>query len=111
MLQCFGMYAVTVIYHAKSSVKLELTWALEEYRYRLADYSYPYKFDSLREYNNAFMTARVLEGQDNPSVWRTEDPRCSILLRLKTSLNEATRPSASYAARSAPPRPWSLSTF
>ena len=53
---------MAVIFYARESVRLELTWALEEYRYRLADYLYSYKFDSLREYNYAFMTARILEG-------------------------------------------------
>ena len=103
MLQCFGVYAMAVIYYAQPSARLELTWALEEYRYRLADYSYANKFDSLREYNYAFMTARILEGQDNALAWRTEDQRCTILLRLKTSPNEATRPSAAYVAKSALP--------
>ena len=98
LLQCFGVYAMAVIYYAKESVRLDLTWALEEYRYRLADYSYAYKFDSLREYNYAFMTARILEGQEDPLAWRTEDPRCSILLRLKTSPNEAARPSAAKSS-------------
>lgn len=103
MLQCFGVSAMAVIYYAQPSARLELTWALEEYRYRLADYSYANKFDSLREYNYAFMTARILEGQDNALAWRTEDQRCTILLRLKTSPNEATRPSAAYVAKSALP--------
>lgn len=98
LMQCFGVYASAIIWFARESVRLELTMALEEYRYRLAEYSYVYKFDSLREYNYAFMTARTLEGPDDPLAWRTEDPRCSILLRLKVSPQEATRPSAPKSA-------------
>lgn len=103
LLQCFGVYAMAVIYYAKESVRLKLTWALKEYRYRLADYLYSYKFDSLREYNYAFMTARILEGQDDPVAWRSEDPRCNILLRLKTSPNETSRTPAGNAAKTAIP--------
>ena len=100
MLQCFGVYATTVIHYVRESVRLELTLALEEYRYRLAKYSYSYKFDSLREYNYAFLNARILEGQENALVWRTEDQRRAFLLRLKTSSNEATRaPPSAYAAK------------
>ena len=100
MLQCFGVYAMAVIFYAEESARLDLTLALEAYRYRLANYSYAYKFDSLREYNYAFMNARRLEGQDNPLAWRTEDPRCHILLRLKGSLKKVTRPSAASSAPS-----------
>ena len=103
LLQCFGVYAVAVIYYSRSSARLELAMALEEYRYRLAEYSYAYKFDSLREYNYAFMTARILEGQDDALAWRAEDQRCHILLRLKTSSNEATKPPVGNAAKSVPP--------
>ena len=101
MIQCFGVYAMAVIYFAEPFKRLQLTWALEEYRYRLADYSYAYKFDSVREYNYAFMTARILEGQDDVVEWRKEDQRCTLLLRLKTSSNEATKPPSGYAAKSA----------
>lgn len=79
------------------------SYTQKEYRYRLPEYSYSYKFDSLREYNYAFMIARILGGQDNALAWRTEDQRCTILLRLKTSSNEATKPSAGYATKSALP--------
>ena len=107
MLQCFGVYAMAVIFYAEESARLDLTLALEEYRYRLANYSYAYKFDSLREYNYAFMNARRLEGQDDPLAWRTEDPRCHILLRLKASRHRVARPSAAKSAPSGrfPQRP------
>ena len=94
---------MAVIYYAQPSAKLELTWALEEYRFRLIEYSYSYKFDSLKEYNYAFMKARISEGQENTVAWRTEDHRCTILLRLKTSPNEAARPSQGHAAKSTLP--------
>ena len=94
LLQCFRVYVMAVVYYARESVKFELTWALEDYRFRLAQYSYAYKFDSVRDYNHAFMNARRHEGQDDPLAWRTEDPRCSMLLRLKINPNEATKPSA-----------------
>lgn len=94
---------MAVIYYAQPSAKLELTWALEEYRFRLIEHSYSYKFDSLKEYNYAFTKARISEGQENAVAWRTEDHRCTILLRLKTSPNEATRPSQGHAAKSTLP--------
>ena len=103
MLQCFGVYAVSIIWYAEPSNKLDLTMALEEYRYRLAEYSYSYKFDSLREYNYGFMTARILEGQEDAKAWRTEDQRCHMVLRLKLSPNETTRPPVGNAAKSVPP--------
>ena len=34
---------------------------LEKYRYRLAEYLYLYKFDSLREYNYTFIITRILK--------------------------------------------------
>ena len=89
---------MAVIYYAKESARLDLTWALEEYRYRLADYSYAYKFNSLRGYNYVSMTTRILEGQEDPLAWRTEDSRCSILLRLKISPNEVPRFLAAQSA-------------
>ena len=103
MIQCFGVYAMAVIYFAEPLKRFQLTWALEEYRYLLADYSYAYKFDSVREYNYAFMTARILEGQDDAIKWRSEDQRCTILLRLKPSPNEATKAPSGNAAKSALP--------
>ena len=62
LLQCFGVYAVAVIFFADESIRLDLTMALEEYRYRLASYSLTYKFDSLREYNHSFINVRRIEG-------------------------------------------------
>lgn len=62
------------------------------------EHSYLYKFDSLCNYNYAFMNARRHEGQEDPVAWRTEDPRCSMLLRLKASPHEAPKPSASKSA-------------
>ena len=103
LIQCFGVYAMAVIYYAQPSAKFELTWALEEYRNRLADYSYSYKFDSLKEYNYAFMRARISEGQEDALAWRTEDYRCIIHLRLKTGPNEAIKPPGGYAAKSTLP--------
>ena len=94
LLQCFGVYAMAVIFFADESTRLDLTLALEEYRYRLANYSFAYKFDSLREYNYSFMNARRIEGQDKPMAWRTEDQRCFMQLRLKASPQEAAKPSA-----------------
>ena len=99
LIQCFGVYAMAVIYYAMPSVKLDLTWALEEYRFRLADYSYSYKFDSLKEYNYAFMRARISEGQEDTLAWRTEDHRCTIYLRLKASPNEATKTPQGHVAK------------
>ena len=96
LLQCFGVYAMVIVFYAKESAKFELTWALEDYRFGLAEHSY--KFDSLCNYNYAFMNARRHEGQENPVAWRTEDPRCSMLLRLKASPHEAPKPSASKSA-------------
>ena len=65
MLQCFGVYVASIIWYAEPSNKLDLIMALEEYRYRLAEYLYLYKFDSLREYNYTFITVRILEGQED----------------------------------------------
>ena len=103
LVQCFGVYAMAVIYFAQPSARFDLTWALKEYRYRLIDYSYSYQFNSLKQYNYAFMRARIGEGQENATAWRTEDHRCVIYLRLKVSPNESMKPSQDQGTKSTPP--------
>ena len=62
LIQCFGVYAMAVVHYAQPSVKLDLVWALEEYRFRLIDYLYVYQFDSVKLYNYTFMRARITKG-------------------------------------------------
>ena len=83
ILQCLEVYGQTICFYAHPSVGFELANAISEYRFRLAEYSWLYTFESVKDYNTAFLTARILEGQDNPLAWRADDSRCTILLRQK----------------------------
>ena len=80
LLQGFEVYSQAVCHYAHPTIALRLQMALSDYRVRLAELSNTYKFDSIREYNSAFMMTRILHGQDDPKAWTEDDRRCSDLL-------------------------------
>ena len=66
LMRCFEVYGQVICHFAHPRMALRLYEAWCNYRIRLAELSVLYKFDTVREYNYAFMTARMLNGQDDP---------------------------------------------
>ena len=68
LIRCFEVYGAAIYYFAYPSVALRLQEALCNYQIRLAELLILYRFDTVREYNYAFMATRILYGQDNPDA-------------------------------------------
>ena len=68
LIRCFEVYGAAICHFAHPSVALRLQEALCDYRIRLAELSMLYRFDTVREYNYAFIAARILHGQDDPDA-------------------------------------------
>ena len=83
LLRGFDVYCQAICYFAaRPHVALSLHEALIDYRIRLSDFSIHYRFDSIRQYHYSFMSARILNGQDDPIAWSTESMRCfNFLIR------------------------------
>ena len=98
LLQAFEVYGQAVCHYAHPTIALRLQMALSDYRFRLAELSNTYKFDSVREYNSAFMITRILHGQDDSKAWTEDDRRCRDLL-VRRSTGE-TKPNPGPASKS-----------
>ena len=100
LLRCFDVYCTAICFFAaRPHVALQLHEALIQYRIRLSDFSVHYRFDSIRAYHYAFMSARMLNGQDNPLAWTTEDQRClNLLVRRAAPTGNDSRQQASTQA-------------
>ena len=87
LLRCFYVYRQAICHFAaRPHVALKLHEALIDYRIRLSDFSAHYQFDSIKTYHYAFMAARLLNGQDDPIAWITEDRVCyNYLIRKDLS--------------------------
>lgn len=57
LLRCLEVYSQAIS---------SLHRALSDHRIRLSELAVNYTFSSIRDYNHAFLTARILTGQDNP---------------------------------------------
>lgn len=77
---CFQVYCQIVLHYVHPSAFVQMQQDLSSYRIRLMTFSYEYPFESILRYYYAFMTARMLYGQDDPTAWATEDHRCAHLL-------------------------------
>ena len=87
LLRCFDVYCQAICHFAaRPHVALKLHKALIDYRIRVSDFSVHYRFDSIRAYFYAFMAARMINGQDDPLGWMTEDPVLYNNLIRKTTL-------------------------
>lgn len=72
--RCFHVYGFAICYFAaRPHVALQLHEALTDYRIRLSDLSVHCRFDSIRSYHYAFMSACILNGQDDPMAWSTDN--------------------------------------
>ena len=85
LLRCFEVYGQAICHFAHPGMALRLQEALCDYRIRLAELSMVYRFDTVREYSYAFMSDRILNGQDDPPAWTAGDDRCYDLLIRKQS--------------------------
>lgn len=90
LLRCFEVYCQIVLHYAHPSVFVQLQRDLSSYRIRLMRLSYEYPFGSILRYHYAFMTARMLYGQDDPIAWVTEDYRCAHLLAREPCFEDQT---------------------
>ena len=75
LLQCLEVYSQVISHYTHASVAINLQKALWKSHSRLAELSLTYKFDSIREKNNAFITIHFLHGQDNPAACLSQDNR------------------------------------
>lgn len=74
LLRCFEVYAAAICYFAaRPHVALQIEEALRDYRIRVSDFAIYYRFESIRSYHYAYMSARMFNGQDIPTAWSTED--------------------------------------
>lgn len=103
LLRCFDVYCMAIChYAARPHVALKLHEALIEYRIRLSDFSVHYRFDSIRAYHYAFMSARILNGQDDSMAWSTEDMVCfNYLIRKMT--NDSKPQAGGHTTKSSAP--------
>ena len=86
LLYCFEIYGQIICLMASPQGierELELQCALAEYRIRLLKMSKWATFESIKEWNNAFVEARFQEGQDMPRGWRERRDELSPLLKRK----------------------------
>lgn len=83
LIRCFCVYTAAVCHFAHSNVAVKLFQAFLDFRIKLSDWSIIYTFDTIREYLYAFMSARIAQGQDDPTAWEKEDQvlRRDILVR------------------------------
>lgn len=83
--RCFYVYGFAICYFAaRPHVALQLHEALTDHRIRLSDLSVHCRFDAIRYYHHAFVSARILNRQDDPMAWSTDNQGCSDLLVRKT---------------------------
>ena len=80
LLRCLEVYSQAIAFFAHPAVESSLHRTLSDYRIRLSELSVNYTFSSIREHNHAFLTARILTGQDHPLAWSMKDERCEVLL-------------------------------
>ena len=74
LLRSFEVYIYTICFFAaRPHVALELHNTLVRYHIRLIDFSLIYRFDSVRIYHYTFIGDRILNTQDDPIAWITED--------------------------------------
>lgn len=86
---CFQVYCQIVLHYVHPSAFVQLQQDLSSYRIRMMTFSYEYPFESILRYRYAFMTARMLYGQDDPTAWATEDHRCTHLLAREPSQSDS----------------------
>ncbi len=86
LLYCFEIYGQIVCMLAGPQgvdAQLELQSALADYRIRLLKMSKWATFESVKEWNGAFLERRFQMGQDDPEGWREKREDLEMLLRRK----------------------------
>lgn len=93
LLRAFEVYCQIVIFFSHESNVGQLQAAMADYRISLLDLFPSYTFQSLKDFHESFVFARIRSGQDLPSDWSTSDGRMESQILRPKYIAQATPPS------------------